>query len=76
MLNAFTREAIVAGVLWQWVGDTIDDGRTVTVRTGYKVDGRWTHFPPIRIETRDDEPQEARFNEFVDHFLQQAKENG
>jgi len=76
MLNAFTREAIVAGAKWQWVCDTLGDGRTITIRTGFKTEGKWTHFAPIQIEIRDVESQEVRFNEFVDNFLQTAKENG
>ena len=72
----WVREAIVAGALWQWVATARDDGRSIFMLTGYRVDGNWTYLPATTIETRKDETQRERFDEFVDTFLGHAKENG
>lgn len=75
-INQFTREHVVMGSRWQWVGYPQDDGRSVTLVSAYKVEGvsDWVYMPGVTLTVREAESQEDRFNEFVDNFLQHSKE--
>lgn len=72
------REAVIQGARWQWTGKPIHNDRAVLLLSGYQVKvsgrGKWTYFPAIELECAKDQAPEDRFNQFVDNFLQHAKE--
>lgn len=76
MMNAFCRNEEIRGTKWQFVGDTIEGTRLVTLRAGYRGhEDRWVHLSPVEIRADEGQSQKERFDEWVDTFVGRARED-